>query len=102
MDPIVFFWLLAGPIVGVIIGSRRNCMLFGFLVGLLLGPLGWVLALLSDNRQKCPDCLGRLPDGARRCQHCGVLLEAPAGATPPPIPSNPQPGMSQSDPKSPE
>ena len=67
--------LLAG-LIGYGIGSIRGRGAFGLVMGLLLGPLGWVIALcLGDARKKCPHCGGSLPDGKFTiCRHCGREL----------------------------
>jgi hypothetical protein len=56
-----------------------------------VGPVGWFIFCLlvwiiafpyylvvrSQLRKKCPQCLGVVPDGARKCMHCGGDLAAP-------------------------
>ena len=69
MEIIVGFWIVCG-IVGAIIGSAKNAGPAGFALGLLLGPLGVIAAFILDNRRKCPQCKGRVDDGAQICQHC--------------------------------
>jgi DNA-directed RNA polymerase subunit RPC12/RpoP len=76
---IFLFWVFISPIVGAIIGKSRNNSGMGALLGLLLGPLGWLIVLFDDRREKCPDCQGRVPDGAKKCLHCGSVFEIPAG-----------------------
>ncbi len=70
----IFFWLLVGAAVGGVIGGTRNNVGSGIVWGALLGPIGWILVLFMDERAKCPECQGRLADGAHRCQHCGVEI----------------------------
>jgi hypothetical protein len=73
-------WLLMG-VVGCALGSCRQRAFDGFILGVLLGPIGWVLILLLDHRgRKCPACLGVVPQQARRCQHCGDELPVLAAA----------------------
>jgi hypothetical protein len=64
--------LLAIPgTIGAFIGARHDAAIAGFFLGAILGPLGWLLALLLDNRIKCPQCCGRLPSGQPpTCLHC--------------------------------
>ena len=69
-----FFWLIVGAAVGGVIGASRNNVGSGILWGALLGPVGWILVFFLDQRAKCPACRGPLPDGALRCQHCGIDL----------------------------
>ena len=72
---IFIFWLIIGIIVGGVIGSTRNNVGTGLVLGGLLGPIGWIIVLFLDERPKCPECRGSLPDNAKRCQHCGVEIE---------------------------
>ena len=76
---IFLLWIFVSPVIGYAIGKTRNCPLVGALLGLLFGPLGWLLAFLNDRREQCPQCRGRVPDGAVRCLHCGSAFEVPAG-----------------------
>lgn len=80
-----FLYFVSGMLfsgaIGALIGARRRRALLGFLLGCLFGPLGWVFALFaSDRGRKCPECLGAVNDGARRCCHCGAELGAAARA----------------------
>jgi hypothetical protein len=61
---------LVSAAVGGIIGQTRNNVGLGALLGFLLGPLGWLVVIFADKRPQCPQCLGRVPVGARKCQHC--------------------------------
>lgn len=84
------FVFITAPILGLIgagIGSLKGNGLLGFLLSLLLGPLGWLLVLLaSDKRRKCPHCAGPLGDGEKitRCKNCGQSLVAPKPVAAPP------------------
>lgn len=80
MDPSLYLFVIA-PVIGLIglaIGSIKGNGLFGFVLSLLLGPLGWLLVLLaSDKRKKCPHCAGPLGEGkVTRCKNCGGSLVA--------------------------
>ncbi len=75
---ILIFWFFISALVGGMIGQGRGCPGFGVLLGLLLGPLGWLLTLLNDKRTPCPECLRPCPTGARRCQ-CGAQFTVPIG-----------------------
>ncbi len=75
-----WLWILICPLVGAAIGQRVNNAGMGMVLGLLFGPLGWLLVLIDDKRPQCPECKGRLPDGARRCKHCGAQLHHCTGA----------------------
>jgi len=47
----------------------------GVLLGLLLGPLGWILVLCqAQGGPKCPTCLKAVPAQVTKCCHCGSTL----------------------------
>jgi hypothetical protein len=45
--------------------------------GGLLGPIGWIIVLFLDHREKCGECRGPIVEGAKRCQHCGAEVALP-------------------------
>jgi predicted RNA-binding Zn-ribbon protein involved in translation (DUF1610 family) len=54
------------------IGSRKNEAGKSFVVGLLLGPLGVLLAMVSQgDRWPCPHCSEPVLSTAKVCPHCG-------------------------------
>ena len=71
---VVFSCIVSG-IVGAVIGSSRNAIMTGFVLGLLLGPIGWIISIFIDYRAQCSECKGRIPDDARKCLHCGSIIE---------------------------
>lgn len=74
-------WLELGfAAVGALIGWAKGAMLRGALLGALLGPVGWVISLLSKSKlPECPACGRGNLAGARRCRHCGAdLLHQPS------------------------
>ena len=75
----IFFWIIICPLVGGLIGHTHNNASGGILMGLLLGSVGWLIVALLDDREPCPECKGRVPDGAKRCPHCGAVFAIPAG-----------------------
>ena len=65
--------------IGYAIGDPKGRGFFGLWLGLLLGPIGWiVIGLLGregvDQERECPECLGSVPAAARKCRHCGSDL----------------------------
>lgn len=71
-------WGLVGGLIGAILGKYfRNHAGGGALLGLLLGPFGWVLVfVLKDNRFKCPHCVSPVVRGATVCRACGRDIDA--------------------------
>lgn len=79
----LILWLVMG-LVGFLLGKWKGREGLGFLLGFLLGPIGWVIMLLVDDiRAKCPHCAGPLPkEKVARCMHCGeVLVRQKGGKT---------------------
>ena len=67
---IVIIWLISGIIAGVI-GSQKGEGCSGFIVGLLLGPIGIITGILSKgNRVKCPYCQKLIDRKAVKCPYC--------------------------------
>ncbi len=95
-------WLLVG-LISAIIAARKGhsgCGWFG--MGILLGPFGLIMALLTPENpdnvrkiaraahkwKKCPYCAERIRAEARKCRYCGETFDsgegekiAPASAT---------------------
>ena len=76
MEPAaILFWLAIQSGIGALIGRWRGRQLFGWIMGLVFGPIGWIItAIMSDRRPKCPECQGTIVQGARKCKSCGSLL----------------------------
>ena len=73
-------WLSSG-LVGAVIGQARNRVGAGFVLGLLLGPIGWICIVAGpDNRQRCPACRSVVDAAASICAACRTPLRLPAGA----------------------
>ncbi len=64
--------VIINALVGWAIGQSKQRAGAGFLYGLLLGPIGWIVMILFPNAgQKCPHCGGMAKKGASVCCHCG-------------------------------
>jgi len=78
-------WLVCGLIAAVIASNKGRSGCGWFLVGVLLGPLGFILALVvsgdekkteerdiqSGAKKKCPYCAELVRKEAVICKHCG-------------------------------
>src|SRR6059058_4177506 len=79
------FWLIINAIVGAMIGQRNNDVAGSIIVSILLGPIGWLIALLSKgNLRKCPFCAESIKPEAKVCRHCGRELPAQEADSPKP------------------
>ena len=69
---VIVSWLVVNPLVGYLIGQRKNAAEVGILLGLFLGPIGWLIAALySGNLRKCPFCSEHIKPDAKVCRYCG-------------------------------
>ena len=68
---VVLVGLALSFVVGLLIGLTRDNGPLGAVLGLLLGPIGWIIALLLDDRPQCLQCGGRLVGRYPKCPHCG-------------------------------
>jgi hypothetical protein len=80
-DPTLWIWLIVFTIVcgvvGALIGMQKNAIARDTMLGLLLGPIGWVISLLLPARKpqpKCAACGKNVDEGDRHCRHCGAAL----------------------------
>lgn len=72
-------WLLIGAVIpgliGGVLGEKKGQPVGGFLFGYILGPIGWLIVVLSkDLRAKCPHCFGTVDRQATKCMHCASDL----------------------------
>jgi hypothetical protein len=77
MDYVVI-WLICG-IIGAMIGSKKGAGGTGFCLGVLLGPIGILIAIfMKGSGRKCAYCMEFLNPQATVCAHC--QREQPATA----------------------
>ena len=113
----LLLYVLIFGLVGGLIGESKGRSGAGFIFGALLGPIGWLIVAIGPDikaeqaalhARKCPACMGSVPDGARKCMHCGEDLAvkpapvsapppAPAAVAPPPVPQPPAPEKPMAD-----
>lgn len=81
LDPGLWAWALginlACAVIGALLGLAKGRWLAGLVWGAVLGPIGWLVIVLSKSGLvECPDCgRGNGPD-AKVCRQCGVNLRA--------------------------
>jgi hypothetical protein len=80
------WWLLATGAVGLYIGYLKGMARWGFLLGLLFGPIGWGIIMILPARiarqqpsqpasgPACPRCGKNVRRSDKACAHCGNLL----------------------------
>lgn len=66
-------------VIGLLIGKRKRRPLGGFVLGLLLGPLGWLLVFFGPtakdkNIKHCPYCRSIVRPKIRICGHCENIM----------------------------
>ena len=77
------FWTIFGIVAGMI-GAKKGEGCTMFIIGVLLGPFGILIALFSrGNRKTCPHCRELIDRDATVCSHCHRDLLA--NAAPPPV-----------------
>src|ERR1035438_6839065 len=66
-------WVIIGSVVGSLIGICKNRTSEGVWLGMLLGPLGWIIVTVMPKgaAAKCPHCHGGGDGTAAVCKHCG-------------------------------
>lgn len=73
------FGALACGVVGAYIAGNKCASTSGFLWGLILGPIGVVVACFLDERPRCPRCKERVNPQAEICAHCRSAVAWVAG-----------------------
>ena len=84
---LLLLWILFG-IVAAIIGSKKGAGCAGFILGMLLGPFGIIIALfITGDRKTCPFCRELIHQDATVCSHCqrDLSVKPPTPPTPAPV-----------------
>lgn len=79
---IVAIWFVCAIVGAMIDAGKKNSVYGGFLVGLLFGPLGVIVAACwpsqkvevpaaeGGDRMLCPACRSYIPATATKCRYC--------------------------------
>lgn len=82
----LIIWIAFGIIGSMIADKKGNSGVAGFLLGILLGPIGLLIAFFTSdnphgkerklgNTRKCPYCAEYVKPEAKVCKHCGRNLD---------------------------
>ena len=72
---IILIGLAINLLIGAIIGASKGRTGAGLLWAFFLGPIGWLIMFLSDDkREKCPKCGSVVNEHALVCKNCGNRL----------------------------
>ena len=76
----IYVWILVWVvciIIATILGSRKGMGVSSFFFGLILGPLGVILVLLSKGKRiACPFCDKLIHMTSTVCPHCEKEITA--------------------------
>lgn len=75
LDFWIMVWVISAIISGVI-GNRKGKPVAGALAGIMFGPVGVIVALISGDKQRkpCPECAELIMKKAKVCQYCKAKI----------------------------
>ena len=72
----IVFYLFFGVLSGLLLNRRGRSAWVGFLLGIFMGPLGPIFAvILPPLVRACPSCGESAPIEKSYCPHCGNVHE---------------------------
>ena len=75
---ILIIWLLFGIISAVVASNKGRSGCGWFLLGVLLGPFGLILALVVSKNQEVVEKEGVQTGSMKKCPYCAELIKAEA------------------------
>jgi hypothetical protein len=70
----LLFWAFFG-LLGIYLAQKKGInKVIGFLAGILLGPLVFLIYFVKQERMKCPMCAEFINKGALICRYCKYQL----------------------------
>jgi zinc-ribbon domain len=75
---VIVFWILCGIVAAVIYSNKGRSGVTGFLVGLLLGPIGILLAAISSTNKTSLEQKQVSSGEMKKCPYCGELVRSEA------------------------
>ena len=71
---ILFLWLVFAFLTAVVASNHGRNGFGWFFVGLIFGPIGFLIVFIVGTPTKCPCCLEHIQPGATVCPHCHSAL----------------------------